>query len=402
MSFRVLLALGVVAVLWVLERVNERRRQYAKTLILDTRAIASFSYLREDLDCAQRLELRAIPNQRLASVFTIDNSFTTIDVGHHKEFLTRATQVIQRVDDAAGWKRTFDAGVKAMQRADAHVRLKKTQGQSCIPLARIVRIVTWMTILHVLFDVDPADLAMEDVVTATETINELWMQSKYCSYVLPVHQERLQSALHRMVPEHVGAREPGENPLNLIMPAYETMWRVVLLTFVSAAFRVSDKATMRLFRHVVQHVPECFGDSNEENKARAFAKEGLRLYPPTKRIYRGPPENAMRADIEGCHRDPITWGADALKFRPFRFLSKLTEAQKNAYIPFSTKPHICPAAHGFGERAIILLVAILARHLGTRESGARVRFGVQELNQNMDSVLPNSRDAAEGWVLIGR
>lgn len=109
----------------------------------------------------------------------------------------------------------------------------------------------------------------------------------------------------------------------------------------------------------------------------------------------------MRADIEGCHRDPIIWGADALKFKPSRFMSELTENQKSAYIPFSTRPHICPAAHGFGERAIILLVAILAQQLGTRESGVRVKFGDKKLDKTASSVLPNSRDAAEGWVLIG-
>lgn len=272
MSYLVLLALGVIAFLWVLERSNERRRQEAKALILDTRAIAAFTYLSEELDCAQRLELRAIPNQRLSSVFMIDNSFTTIDVGHHKGFLTRATQAIQRVDDGEGWKRTFDAGIKAMQRADAHVRLEKREGQSRIPLARIVRVVTWMTILNVLFDVDPADLAIEDVVTATETINKLWMQSKDCSYVSQIDQEYLRIALRRMLPKHADAREPHESPLNLIMPAYETMWRVVLLTFVSAAFRVSDKETMGHFHDVVQHVPECFRDGDEEYKARAFAK----------------------------------------------------------------------------------------------------------------------------------
>lgn len=275
MSFLVLLALGGIAFLWLLKRANEKRRQAAIALILDTRAIAAFTYLDEDLNCAQRLQLRAIPNQRLALIFLIDNSFTTINVGLHKEFLIRATRAIQRVDNGEAWSRTFDAGARAMQRAASHVNLERREGPSRTPLARIVRIVTWMTILNVLFDVDPADLAIEDVVTATDTINMLWMQSKEGSggyNALSDAQEHLRAALCRMLPEYADAGEPHESPLNLIMPAYETMWRVVLLTYVSAAFRISDEETKGLFRHAIQHVPECFGDDDEEYKARVFAK----------------------------------------------------------------------------------------------------------------------------------
>lgn len=275
MSSIILLVLAVVTIFWLLERANEERRRAARALILDTRAIAGFNLAGEEFCSAQRrLELRAIPNQRLVTVFEIDNSFTTTDTEHHKEFLTRATHAIQGTDGGT-WTRLFDVASRAMRLADTHVRVESRVQLPQIPLARLVRTVTFMTILDVLFDVDPAYVAVEDVVMATETINELWMQSK-CNSEDPMsvtdQQQCLRTALHKMIPDEAYLGDARDNPLNIIMPAYETMWRVVLLTFVAAAFRTTDPETTELFRSVTQQVPECLGTDAGEHVALAFAK----------------------------------------------------------------------------------------------------------------------------------
>ena len=275
MSSIILLVLAVVTIFWLLERANEKRRRAARALILDTRAIAGFNLAGEEFCSAQRrLELRAIPNQRLVTVFEIDNSFTTTDTEHHKEFLTRATHAIQGTDGGT-WTRLFDVASRAMRLADTHVRVESRVQLPQIPLARLVRTVTFMTVLDVLFDVDPANTAVEDVVMVTETINELWMQSK-CNSEDPMsvndQQQRLRTALHKMIPDEAYLGDARDNPLNIIMPAYETMWRVVLLTFVAAAFRTTDPETTELFRSVTQQVPECLGTDAGEHVALAFAK----------------------------------------------------------------------------------------------------------------------------------
>ena len=110
----------------------------------------------------------------------------------------------------------------------------------------------------------------------------------------------------------------------------------------------------------------------------------------------------LKADIEQCHREPAIWGGDALRFDPRRFMQGLTEDQKEAYMPFSIKPHSCPAERGFGVRAIILLVAVLARRFGTRAKGARIVFNDNELDNDMDAARPNSRDSAEAWLISDR
>ncbi|RYP46947.1 hypothetical protein DL768_006930 [Monosporascus sp. mg162] len=416
MALITLIALGVFALaIWAHNR-PYRRLQGARALVADARAIAAFNVTAVRLTTADRLTLRAIPNRRLVEAFGIDNSFTTTDTKHHIEFLTQATQKIQTVD-GRGWVRLFDVAQEAMRLAEAHVKSESPSAGSQIPLARLVRISTFVTVLNVLFDVKPGDIAIQDVVTATDLINTLWVLSKDCSNrsLLAMDKQRLRMTLDHMLRTlgGPGGDERRLNPLNLIMPAYETLWRVVLLTFLAAAFRTSDPDTVRCFRDVIHSVPSCFerdqgstGEGDAEKIALAFAKEGLRLYPPTKRIYRGPPPDgsqrrAWRADIERCHRDPAIWGADALRFNPLRF-SMLAEDQKSAYMPFSVRPHECPAERGgFGKRAIVLLVVVLARRLGTRESGLLVRFNDAALDRNdADMPLPNARDAAERWVVV--
>ena len=125
----------------------------------------------------------------------------------------------------------------------------------------------------------------------------------------------------------------------------------------------------------------------------------MRLYPPTKRIYRGPEDPPLKADIEKCHRDQAIWGRDTLRFKPSRFIWGLTEIQERAYIPFSIRPHGCPAERGFGVRTIILLVVVLARHFGTGAEGSHIRFNDKKLDKDQRAVLPNNRGSADGWII---
>ncbi|RYO95840.1 hypothetical protein DL764_007592 [Monosporascus ibericus] len=416
MALIALIVLGLFALaIWAHNR-PYRRLQDARALVADARAIAAFDIAAVRLRTVDRLTLRAIPNRRLVEAFGIDNSFTTTDSKRHTDFLTQATRKIQSVN-SKGWARLFDVAQKAMGLAEAHVKSESPGAGLQIPLARLVRILTFVTVLNVLFGVKPGDIAIQDVVTATDLINTLWMLSKDCSNksLLAMDKQRLRMTLDHMLRTlgEPGGDERRLNPLNLIMPAYETLWRVVLLTFLAAAFRTSDPDTVHWFRDVMHSVPSCFdrdrgstGEGDAEKIALAFAKEGLRLYPPTKRIYRGPlpggpQRRAWRADIERCHRDPAIWGADALRFNPLRFFL-LAPDQKSAYMPFSVRPHECPAERGgFGERAIMLLVVVLARRLGTRESGLLVRFNDTVLDgDDADMPLPNARDAAERWVVV--
>ncbi|KAL7620822.1 hypothetical protein AAE478_009820 [Parahypoxylon ruwenzoriense] len=399
----------------------------ARHFVQEQRGISSFQALgsaRHNLQ--DRLEARAAPNRRLFEAFGIVNSFTTTDPEIHMRFLHAANGLIRNAD--GDWFLFSKAADMALGRTLTHFKVA-SPGVG-VPLARVTRVFVFMTMLDMLFEpvVDPETLNIEDATLATEAINRLWVQSKAPERgeerddpSWQLDQEQLEGALKRLLPDSFPC-EPHTHPLNLIMPAYETMWRVCLLTFVSAGFRATCRKTTRMFRDVVDSVPRCFGQgNNEEDTALAFAKasppeEALRLYPPTRRIYRAA-QNAGASqatvesnDVEKCHRDPNIWGADALRFDPTRFGATtaagrvrgpaLTAEQKLAYMPFGTTPHVCPASAAFGYRAIIALAAALARRLGTREKGAKVLLlGNEELMWDKGRLLPSGRQDMEKWVL---
>lgn len=127
-------------------------------------------------------------------------------------------------------------------------------------------------------------------------------------------------------------------------------------------------------------------------------QEALRLYPPTKRIYRAADAPRVAADVESLHHDERIWGPDALEFRPGRFTA-LTQDQCDAYMPFGVGKNACPAANGFGRRMIASLVAVLFNRLGSSESGARVWFGNDGLEGDARAPLPTGRGDMERWVV---
>ncbi|KAI0853441.1 hypothetical protein F5Y00DRAFT_270618 [Daldinia vernicosa] len=376
--------------------------------ILVNRAVASFGFLQEN-KLQNRLVSRAIPNGRLVNVFGVDNAFTTTSVITYRRFIQRVGPGL-RNKNPEKWHKFFNSASTTLD-----LILTDFRGvRYSLPVAIIARQLVFVSTLHSFFNVDPKDVNLSDVGVATELINILWVQSKTEPQPDSLREGRifLEVALQRILPDKFPC-SAQDHPLNIIIPAYETMWRVVLLTFISAGFRDVDRETGEQFRKVLECVPKCFkGGKSKDMRTMAvnFSKEGLRLYPPTKSIYRAVPtepqdsdfvtyDEQIIADIQECHRDPNIW-INPTQFRPSRFLpGEFTDAMKNAYLPFSIAPHRCPAADTFAPHAIIVLVVVLAKGLGTLESGANVRFGDARLDGDTSALLPSGRLDMENWEL---
>ncbi|KAI0405827.1 cytochrome P450 [Xylaria palmicola] len=382
------------------------------------RAIADFSFLNaQTLD--ERLILRSKPNARLVMAFDIENSFTTSDKHVHQAFLKKAQDAVRLV-------RTEDwVKLGGVTRAILNFCLGYFKDElPYTPLASVVRLVSFSLILHVLFGIEPSRVDVDEARKATEAINRLWIQSKNHHSVPSVYDKiLLHNALNKLLP-HESFSTDRPHPLDLIMPAYETLWRVVLLTFVSIASQNRDPDTAEELREAIANVPQCFcRDNDAEMRALAIAKEGLRLYPPTKRIYRATStvegeSSVVAADVESCHRDRRVWGPDALQFRPSRFHAwscvdpayvarplapskrlPVSDVQRLSYFPFGVGKNRCPAEAGFGDRIIALLVVELTRRFGTRQTGLKIHFGQVEDQQWFSTTLPSGRSDMEGWIL---
>ncbi|KAI2620496.1 cytochrome P450 [Hypoxylon sp. NC1633] len=420
-SYLSYISLFAVAVILVVSYVTftQRRRRIprlsARQHVQQHRSIADFSII-GDTDIVFRLQSRTLPNTRLLEVFNVKNSFTTILPDVHYKFVQSARDIISKNGDK--WDDFFRVTTTVLEKSIHHL---EPSGR-LLTLAPLLRVYCFVSMLHVLFDTDTEKVDFGDAFIATEAINSLWHHSKDPKAPISAEdQEQLFAALRRMLPDR-DPLVPEENPLNLIMPGYETVWRVVLLTYISAGFR-ADQETVSQLQVVADSVPVCLHSKFEKNeelsRALCFAKEGLRLYPPTRRLYRRVPRatridglrdetsvgfDVEAADVEKCHRNLDIWGPDALLYRPTRFLTgkkrTLTADMRHAYIPFGTGPHTCPAAAGFGHRLIVVLLAALAKRLGTRDSGAVVRFGDARLDQaNSEWVLPSGRMDMENWTL---
>ena len=262
--------------------------------------------------------------------------------------------------------------------------------------------------VHVLFNTDPLipdDLAID----IGARINYLWLLSKDpkadCAEELQkLHQALSKAQIHT-------SQDPRDNALNLILPAYETLWRVVLRCFLETTFRSMADPTWSSVLTAFLKEPSGTkftevspGDTGVSTSF--LVNEALRLYPPTRRIYRElhlPSEAKPRvvaANIEACHRRNSIWGTDSEQFVPSRW-GYATPEMRGAFMPFGGQPFVCPAKAEFGPHMIGLLVAALATHVSPREWAlATVKgTGLEEFGLGYEP-LDSARNAYGDVVLV--
>ncbi|KAL8369930.1 hypothetical protein RB595_000335 [Gaeumannomyces hyphopodioides] len=390
-----------------------RRERKAADFVQRSRAIVDFSHFGGSLGVEDRLALRSNDNKRLVRAFGIHNSLTTYDPHHHRRFVSNTRHLTSKKD---GWLMLYSScatnirDIVAQHGRPRRGSVEDDDSQFPILLAPLVQHVCFRGALDALFGSGAtSNLSDEDVEVVTEDINQLWVESKHPE--AEPDSTRLRELLERAelpTTPHVLEARPAtaEEALGVILPAYETLWRVVLLTYVHAYHRSPDYENIT---QTTATIPDCLGAGTaEEKSALKVAKEGLRLYPSTKRIYRAtavpgddPTGDAGRvsADVERCHRHPDIWGADALRFRPERF-DNLTPMQKSAYFPFGLSKHQCPAYSGFGERLVTLLVVALARALPPPDKSRLLFRGDGVLDANKTAPLPTGRADMDDWVVL--
>lgn len=357
------------------------------------------------------LSSRAGSNQRLRRSFQLTNTFVSEDPQLHRAFVTKAHGLVQ--DQSSTRARTAFAELCSVV-VDDYLSNATRQGQ----VARfddLVQVVTFKVILCSLFDADLGTLNDDDVLFAARTINELWQLSKQPtsppSHLLPTLNAHLRSWL------------PGyTNPLDFIIPTYETMWRVVAVS-VALVHLHGSPALLDAFadfldnpgRHEFQHWP-----LNGKSSLEAVIQETMRLYPPTRRISRTAnlpqeattptssmfsflrplfsphhPSDEMKiqtnitvvADIGCLQRDAAIWGPTSTDFDPSRFHpSTLTQTQKQCLLGFGYGRLKCVAKDWAPHTAALITAAVLTKCRGQTE-GYRITEGVSV----------GGREGWEGW-----
>lgn len=224
----------------------------------------------------ERLLIRALPNRRLVAAFGIKNAFTTADPLVYKRFARYATGLINRVNaDNEEWRHLSLLGQDTLQRClSSNSEHQLGAQEQRLHLTSTVRVLCFVVVLHFLFPgVENVDL--KTARSVTDDINRLWMQSKDASEpVSEREQDLLVTMIRQMFPINgqlydLSGLEEQSNPLNIILPAFETLWRVVLLTYVHIAYRgiSSDGPWVRteaLIRGILADLPSHLGTGSDE------------------------------------------------------------------------------------------------------------------------------------------
>lgn len=268
-----------------------------------------------------------------------------------------------------------------------------------VTLDSLVRSVCLKVVLHVLFNKDPLEMDDDTIFTITDSINTLWIQSKGKRVPSEADKSALRKALAKFSLD-MDPEKKHENSLNLIIPSYETLWRVVLsgflqVTFVRGASPTWTSALEQFFVSPTIAARKKFFQDPEGVQVSVdhLVKETLRLYPSVKRVYRQLHmddkfrSEEVAADVEACQRSQILWGEDAQRFIPSRWNTASNEAQK-FYLAFGAAPFTCPAKGEFGPMMIGILVAAFTRHVSSEKWNLKSGEGSPDVVQRgLDEAL---------------
>ncbi|KAK1069996.1 hypothetical protein LTR74_004393 [Friedmanniomyces endolithicus] len=367
--------------------------------ILGTKAVKSMGLAA--VPSEKRFQSRAQPNQRLVTAFGVGNCFTTSDQQVCTAFRSHVEGCLNRKNDEWATLAT---------RVEAVVRDEFTTTRNHLKLFAVVQMITLKCQMHVLLGYDTSrrdvDESMRELASET---NQQWLRSKATveAGIAPdwefEKQYGLREALQQVLPDK-DVDDRKDNPLTQLLPEYETMWRVVLRCFAELTARDHPHASewCDILRDFTDNPTDTqlllVSDNKTKTSASQISKETLRLYPPTRRVYREYETKTgemkiIAADIEACHRDPTTWAPDPLRFRPGRWNGM---EQKNIedpiFMPFGGKPFTCPAKRRVGSNMPfgLAMVALLVGALVKQTAGELEIIG--ELPGN-DEPLDTEREA---------
>lgn len=329
-----------------------------------------------------KYKARALPNRRLVTAFGISNCFSTDDIVYCKAFHNKAEGLLTMEQDR--WQTIAQLSTEI-------IKTELSAADQSVGLSSIVQIVTMKLALDILLQVDASrDDHDQEIRSLATEINKQWLRSKgeydpdLKSEWSFKDQEQILTALRSIFP-NLKVDDPETNPMSYILPGYEILWRVALRCYLELMARghsEADQWKRVLADYKKDPVPEQFGDrlkqQSREVTAEMISAETLRLYPPTRRIYRDfqAADGEIRhlaADVEGCHRNTAVWGQDALKFRPERWLNSGDDESAlefniiaaGNFMPFGDQPFMCPAKRRkpgllpFGMSMLALITAAL-------------------------------------------
>jgi hypothetical protein len=372
-----------------------------------------------DLLKTTTLVKRSKPNQRLVTAFGIDNAFTTFDKEYHAELK-------RKIEDTLEKKNNPDSRSQLAQKASVRIQeyVKEYKiTETSMPLVKLIQVLVFKTVVSIFFP-NEREINIGHAERITSLMNSLWHDSKnpiklalakYSSAHSGITWERaeihsllrdvFQDALHNI--PRFDPIPPRDNPLNVLLPAYMGLFRVVLRCFLEVRFRHSLDNHPRWqmckgpFQTFINNPDNnAWNVPNEEGiSVQMIIAETLRLYPPTRRIYMQQDNNwrVDAVDIETLHRVGDIWGTYPLRFDPSRWIKEdgrgLDVGNTREYMPFGSKGASisrCPSRIRGGPKLIAVIVGALLQEIDENwylelEKGDDVLWQVLPLRSGRDA-----------------
>lgn len=327
-----------------------------------------------DLSIPDLLAERARSNQRLVRALELSNTFVSDKPDIHKQFVTQARRLLNHTQQR-GWSNFQSIAMEAVQWYDKEGGILEESGR---PFHSLVQNTTLVVVLAGLLQVDkPIDsFCHAEITLVANHITTLWGLSKKPEPIPSYFLNDLRSRLRSLVPDDKTFPEP----LNFVVPAWETLWRVVATT---VAYAQSDPLILKEFEyfHADPSEERFRKGRNSELSVKSVVYEAMRLHPPSKHITRMRRRTwcpsliasaigrvcAMMvyekkvADIEAMLRCEV-WGTDGQVFRPARQRQSMMipeQAEALSFV-FGHGPLRCAAASWAPMAAAVISGAIMA------------------------------------------
>ncbi|KAF5349494.1 hypothetical protein D9756_008911 [Leucocoprinus leucothites] len=329
---------------------------------------------------SQLLLERSTANARISRALGLSNTFANPDPLVHSEFVRRSRVLLREVQ-VNGWTRFHQTCALAVQSTlrdwlEPNIRFDK-----------FVQVVVLRSILVGLLNVgkDVEELEYSSLSVVATLINDLWTLSKSGAPLPSDLQQQLNDHLRHLIP----ASADFGNPIDFVVPTWETMWRVCATTVARAQECEEYKYLFReLLRQTDSLTSQQFVAAGSQGfSVRGFVEEVMRLHPPVKRISRlraalcdatsrrtiigriwaringteasadGPVRHS--ADVEAVLRAQSIWGHDALSFDPRSHRADTPQRKEAQQVVFGFGHLRCVAASWAPDAAAVISATIL-------------------------------------------
>ncbi|KAF9441635.1 hypothetical protein P691DRAFT_618935, partial [Macrolepiota fuliginosa MF-IS2] len=336
----------------------------------------------------QLLRERADANTRLAQTLGLTNTFVDPDPQVHVDFVRRSHGLLKDVQ-ASGWSRFRDICGEATRQTLDHYSSAKAGKE--LAFDGFIQVVVLGTILNGLLnpgrDMD-SDLDTPSLSLVTTSINDLWTLSKTDAPPPPHLFQQLHDHLRQLIPPSTGI----PNPIDFVVPTWETMWRVCATTIARAQGADEYKDLFHDFLQTDTLTTQHFAAAGSRGfSVKDFIEEVMRLHPPSKHISRlrdqndtaivaghihplnifgrllawirgtQTPTHIVRnvADIETVLRVQTIWSDDAHLFEPRRHQASSPEMREVKKLVFGHGSLRCVAASWAPLAAAIISATII-------------------------------------------